>query len=269
MADTVVSSVASLQTTVAARGDRRRIALLSGGTTLVLLVVWELVARNSFDPATLAPPTTILRTIADDPDFFRPHIWATVWPAFKGWLVGNLLAVLAGVAVVLVPRIEQAVLQLAILTYAVPTLAIGPILVVTFDGDAPKSILAGLAVFFTTVVGTVLGLRSADRTSLDLIRAYGGGRWTIMRKARVPAALPSFMNALKISAPAAILGSILGDFFGSDKGLGTALVSSAFGNNGGLKWAVAVVMTALGGVGYLLIGVLGRAVTPWSAEGKH
>lgn len=261
MAETVLSSVASLQAGIAARGDRRKVLLLSGGTTLVLLALWEIVARSSFDAATLAAPSKILSTIADDPAFFRPHIWATTWPAFKGWFIGNLLAVLVAVIAVVYPRLEPSLLQLAILTYAVPSLAIGPVLVVTFAGDAPKSALAGLAVFFTTVIGTVLGLRSADPTSIDLIRAYGGGRWTVLRKARIPAAVPSFMNALRISAPAAILGSILGDFFGSDRGLGTALVSSAFGNNGGLKWAVAVVMTALGGLGYFLVGVAGKLVT--------
>ena len=64
-----------------------------------------------------------------------------------------------------------------------------------------------MSVFFTTVVGCLLGLRAAPRTSLDLVRAYGGSAWTMLRKVQLIAALPSLFAALKIAAPAAFLGA--------------------------------------------------------------
>src|SRR5690606_31828243 len=117
-----------------------------------------------------------------------------------------------------------------------------PIFQVTLDGDAPRSTLAGLAVFFTTLVGTIVGLRACDRASVDVIRALGGGRASVLRKARVRAALPDYFAALKISAPAAILGAIVGEFIGgSEDGLGVALIAARANADPARVWGIALV----------------------------
>ena len=129
--------------------------------------------------------------------------------------------------------------------------------------------LAAIAVCFTTMIGTILGLRSADKTSLDLVTAYGGNRFTQLIKVRIPAALPSFFNALRISAPAAILGAIIGDYAGGvDHGLGVMMVSSQFGAKIDLTWAIALVMTVLSLAGYLIIGFVGKRCTPWATTSQ-
>ena len=118
------------------------------------------------------------------------------------------------IAFVQIPLVERALLQLALASYCLPVIAIGPVLAVLFSGDTPKVILAALSVIFTTLIGTLVGLRSADRTSLDLIRAYGGGSWTQLWKVRLRASLPSMFAGLRIAAPAAMLGAIIGEYLG-------------------------------------------------------
>ena len=78
-----------------------------------------------------------------------------------------MLAIVLAVAFVQVPLVEKALLRVAIASYCLPIIAIGPILTFVLNGDAPKSALAGLLVFFPTLVGVVVGLRSADRAALD------------------------------------------------------------------------------------------------------
>ena len=119
--------------------------------------------------------------------------------------------------------------------------------------------------FFTTLVGTIVGLRACDRSSVDLIRALGGGRMAVLRRVRVRAALPDYFAALKISAPAAVLGAIIGEFIGgSENGLGVALIAARANADSARVWGVALVATAVAGLGYALIAFVGRLLTPWA-----
>jgi ABC-type nitrate/sulfonate/bicarbonate transport system permease component len=273
MADTerVDSTTTALTQTVSVGGERRRTIAMSVLAGLVLLSIWEIAARTYFEERkTLAPPTGAVRALISNWDAFPPHIKGTMIAGGKGWLIGNVIAIVCAVIAVLVPWTEQGFLQFAITTYSMPLLAIGPILSSVFHGDVTKTALAAIAVCFTTMIGTILGLRSADKTSLDLINAYGGNRFTQLIKVRVPAALPSFFNALRISAPAAILGAIIGDYAGGvDHGLGVMMVSSQFGANIDLTWAIALMMTLLSLAGYLLIGFVGQRCTPWATTSQR
>jgi ABC-type nitrate/sulfonate/bicarbonate transport system permease component len=152
-----------------------------------------------------------------------------------------------------------------VLRLAVPAVAVGPILSLVLDGDKPMAAMAGLSVFFTTLVGTLLGLRSADPTSLDLVRAYGGGRWQQMRRVRAIAALPSTLAALKIAGPAALLGAIIGEYLGRvDNGLGIAMTIAQQQLDVSRTWGIALVSGAVAGIAYGAVGLVARFALPWS-----
>ena len=122
------------------------------------------------------------------------------------------------------------------------------------------------SVFFTTLVGTLLGLRAADPLSLDLVRAYGGGRWQQLRRVQLVAALPGLFTSLKIAAPAAVLGAIIGEFLGGERGLGIAMVVAQQSLEVPRTWGIALVSGAVAGIGYALLGLVGRLVTPWAVS---
>ena len=185
-------------------------------------------------------------------------------------LIGNVVALVLAAVVLLVPQVEQVVTQMAIVTYCLPLVAIGPILVIVAGRDAPQGAsvaLAALSVFFTTVVGALLGLHAAPRTSLDVVAAYGGTRLTQLRKVRLLAALPNLFAALKIAAPAAFLGAVLAEYLGSggDQSLGRALIAAQSNSDAPQLWYLALVSGGVAGLAYALIGLVGRFVTPWSA----
>jgi ABC-type nitrate/sulfonate/bicarbonate transport system permease component len=127
-------------------------------------------------------------------------------------------------------------------------------------------VLAGLSVFFTTLVAVGTGLRAADRTSLDLVTAYGGGRWMLLRKVRAVASLPSVFTGLQIAAPAALLGAIIGEYIGADSGLGVLMISSQQSMQIPRTWAVALLGALIAGVVYALLGLVGRRLLPWATE---
>jgi ABC-type nitrate/sulfonate/bicarbonate transport system permease component len=232
------------------------------------LLLWWLLAATVFAAGRSVPtPWAVVRQLGKDGwSFYRPNIAATASEALQGFLWGNAIAIGLAVLVLLVPWLERPALQLAIASYCLPIIAIGPILTIVFSGRAPMVALAALSVFFTTLVGTLLGLRAADRTSLDLVSAYGGGRWQQLRRVQLIAALPSLFGALKIAAPAAFLGAIIGEWLGTgQQGMGIAMVVSEQQLDTSRTWGVALLCGLIAGVGYGIVALVSKLVTPWVA----
>jgi ABC-type nitrate/sulfonate/bicarbonate transport system permease component len=179
--------------------------------------------------------------------------------------VGNAAAIACALLVLLVPALERLVTQLAIVSYCLPIVAVGPILSLVFTGERPMQALAAISVFFTTLIGALLGLRSADPVSLDLVRAYGGGRWQQLRRVRMVAALPGTLAALRIAAPAALLGAIIGEYLGRvDAGLGVAMTISEQQLEVARTWGIALVSGTIAGLGYAVVGLIGQVALPWA-----
>ncbi|MFH5229659.1 ABC transporter permease [Antrihabitans spumae] len=234
---------------------------------LGLIVVWWLLAAFDVAGGTIPSPGTVVSTMYSDGwSLYGPNFGITASGALKGFLWGNALAIALAVAIILVPPIESLATQLAILSYCTPLLALGPIILVVFGGRTPTIFLAAMYCFFTTMVGTVAGLRSADPASLDLVEAYGGGAWQKFTKVRLIAAAPSTFAALKIAAPSAVLGAILGEYLGGvDSGIGVALTAAQTSYNVPRTWGMAIAAAALAGLGYAIVAAVARLVTPWTS----
>ena len=131
----------------------------------------------------------------------------------------------------------------------------------------PKATLAAMSVFFTTLVGMLVGLRSADQTALDVVHAFGGSSWQKVVKIRLRACLPSLFAALRIAAPAAVLGAIIGEYLGGDSGLRVAMINAEQAFEVDRTWGIALVATGVAGVAYAITSILGRMAMPWLPRG--
>ena len=211
-------------------------------------------------------PWSVVTHMRRDWHYYPTHLKATLGRAGLGYLWGNLVAVLIGLAFVLVPFLEKALMQIAVATYCLPIIAIGPILQVVLRGDAPKIALAALSVFFTTLIGMLVRLRSAEKTSLELVRVYGGGTFMQLRKVRLMAALPHLFAGLRITAPAAVLGAIIGEYLGGEKGLGIFMINSQQAFDVPRTWGIAIISTAVAGAGFALTSLVARIATPWAPK---
>lgn len=235
---------------------------------VVLVAVWSVLAVTAFSSMGSGVPTpwaVVEQLSTDGWSFYQPLIGATLGEALRRYVVGNGLALGFAALVLLVPWLERLVVQLAVASYCLPLVAIGPILSLLFSGTTPMITLSALAVFFTTLVGTLLGLRSTDPVTLDLVRAYGGGRWQELVKVRAIAALPATLTALKISAPAALLGAIIGEYLGHiDIGLGVAMTVSEASVQVPRTWGIALVSGLVAGIGYGLTALIARFALPWA-----
>ncbi|RIX28993.1 ABC transporter permease subunit [Amnibacterium setariae] len=239
---------------------------------VLIVVLWAVVAVSPFGRDGAIPtPLDVLQLFGravGDPSYWEA-IGVTSLAAGEGYLIGNGVALVLALIVLLVPRSEGLATQLAVVTSCLPLTAIGPLVAIMSQaGSRTTSVfLAALSVVFTTVIGSILGLKSANTTQLDVVRAYGGSRLTEIRKVRLIAALPSLLAALKIAAPAAFLGAVLGEYFavGLDSGIGVLLLNAQFYNDATRVWVLAITSGAVAGAAYFLIDRIGRLLTPWSA----
>ncbi|TNC20457.1 ABC transporter permease [Amycolatopsis alkalitolerans] len=248
----------------------RRFGGVAGAVLIVLL--WTVLALTAFRASGAVPtPLAVLRQYGTDGFAFYWHnMSVTLRGALLGFGWGNALGIAIALVALLLPRFEGVAAQLAVISYCIPLTAIGPVILVVQGGRAPTVFLAGMSVFFTTLVGALLGLKAADETSLDLIRAYGGGRWRQLVKVRIMAALPATFGGLQIAAPTALLGAILGEYLGGvDNGIGVALTASQQSYQVARTWGLALACGVVAGAGYLAIGFLGRLLTPWSGPSRQ
>lgn len=236
---------------------------------VVILVIWQILALTVLASTKVVPtPTDVVSQIWHDRSSYRANTITTLREALIGYFWGNLVAIALGLLFDLVPMVEGPLLRLAIALFNIPLVAIAPILVVVLSGDGPKAALAGLAVFFTTMIATVLGLRSADATSLDVVRAAGGGTWAALRKVKLWAALPSIFAGLRIAAPAALLGALIGEYLGANEGLGAAMIQAQSSFEVARTWGLALVVSVLAGALYVFASVLARLLTPWAGQNE-
>jgi ABC-type nitrate/sulfonate/bicarbonate transport system permease component len=253
------------------RGPREGMPAWVGGSigAAIILAVWEILALTVFHKlgSGVPTPTSVVSQFWTDLNsgLYGRNFGQTMKEAAEGFVVANILAIVLGIMFVQVPLVEKALLRIAIASYCLPIIAVGPILTFVMHGDEPKATLAGMLVFFPSLVGVVVGLRSADRNSLDLIRAAGGGSFAQLTKVRLRAALPSTFAALQIAAPSAILGAIVGEYLGQQgNGLGIMMIDAEQSLSIARTWGIALVCTGVAGLLYLVIGLIGRALAPWA-----
>jgi len=228
------------------------------GVTLLLLG-WELAARLLDGSFVLVGPVDVLGYLAGEWGLMSRALGVTLANAAAGYVIGNLAAVLlAGVALAW-PRSERVVTGLALLVFCLPLVATGPILRVFFGpGAGPQVVLAALAVYYTTLIPLLVGLRAAPDSWFDLVRSYGRGRFAALVHVRTMAALPYLFAGLQIAAPAAFLGAMVGEFTGAERGMGVLTVRAIRALDVEMTWALATVATFVAIAAYLAVGALAR-----------
>ncbi|MRR32307.1 ABC transporter permease, partial [bacterium] len=130
-------------------------------------------------------------------------------------------AMLFGYALARSRTLERLLSPYLVASQAIPVVAIAPLLVIWFGpGMFSKVLICALIVFFPVLVNTMVGLRAVPENLRDLMRALKANRLQMLRFLEIPAALPVFLGGLRIGATLAVIGAVVGEFVGADRGLG-------------------------------------------------
>ena len=230
------------------------------GTGLILLG-WELAARSLDGAHLLAAPSAVVLHIVENLGLYARALRTTLAEAATGFLFGNLAAVILAAIAALWPRSERVVSGLALIVFCLPLVATGPILRVLYGpGPGPQVTLAALAVYYTTLVPLLVGLRAVPASWIDMVRSYGRGRLAALLNIRARAALPYLFAGLQIAAPAAFLGAMVGEFTGAERGMGVLTIRAMRALDVEATWALAAIAAVVSILAYAAIGLLARAV---------
>ena len=188
------------------------------------LASWQLTVYFTELPAFILPsPADVgirfARTLLDG-SLLR-HSLVTLSEVLLGLLTGTAAATILGYFLAKSRLFERILAPYLVASQAVPVVAIAPLLVIWFGpGIFSKILICALIVFFPVLVNTVVGVRAVPAALRDLMRSLRATRWQMLRYLEIPAALPVFLGGLRIGAALSVIGAVVGEFVGADKGLG-------------------------------------------------
>ncbi|MGI8828554.1 MAG: ABC transporter permease [Candidatus Limnocylindria bacterium] len=238
-----------------------------------VLLVWELAVRGFGVRAFILPaPSAIGAALIENwgagrwPLFEAARV--TLFEAVGGLLIGTTVGLIVAFGIARWATARDAVLPFAIAANAIPIIAIAPIFNAWFGITNPlsKMMIAALLVFFPIMINVTRGLTQVEPSALELMRSYAASDWEVLRKLRLPNALPYFLTALKVATTLSLIGAIVGEYFGGASNvIGRVVVQSASALRFDVTWA-AILLGAVTGIAfYLAIVALERALIPWHA----
>jgi NitT/TauT family transport system permease protein len=226
----------------------------------VFVVAWKLVVLvGGYPPFILPSPEVVgqrfIRAWADG--IIEPHALATLVEIGLGFAVGAGTGLLVGYALARSVLVERIISPYVVAAQATPILALAPLLALWFGpGLFGKVVICGLIVFFPIAVATMVGVRSVDRGLLELARSLRATRRQVLTTLEIPGALPSILGGLRVGVTLAVVGAIVGEWAGADRGLGV-LVNLARGSLFDIPLMFATLATiALIGIALYLVVVL-------------
>jgi NitT/TauT family transport system permease protein len=248
---------------------RRRAWLETALSVVALVAVWEVVTRliGARFPV-VPPPSTILAAGAQASYPIWLNLRLTLIEAAIGLTAGSLFGLLLAATFVAWPRTEATLYNLVVTVHSIPLVAVAPILLIWFGvGIAAPALVAALACFFPMVVNATRGFRAASPSSLDLMRVLGASATQSLLRVRLPASVPFIIAALKIGAPASVLGATVGEWLGT-AGIGYLLFSSMANFQVPLLWATMLVAASVAAVGYLAFAGIERLTLAGRGRGN-
>ncbi|HAL17023.1 MAG TPA: ABC transporter permease, partial [Anaerolineaceae bacterium] len=203
---------------------RRARLFLTPISMILALVLWELVARIANLPAFILPtPGRVFERFiqaASDGTLLR-HTLATLLEVVLGLITGTVLATFTGYWIARSRMFEKLIAPYLVASQAIPIVAIAPLLVIWFGpGMGTKVLICSLIVFFPVLVNTVVGLRAVPEDLRTLMRSLRATRLQNLKYLEIPAALPVFLGGLRIGATLSVIGGVIGELVGSNRGLG-------------------------------------------------
>lgn len=231
-----------------------------------LILLWELAVRAlSVPDYTLPAPSKILQTLPTIYELKADAFYTSVQEALPGFLIGSSLGFLLAVVAGRFSFVARGVLPFAVISNSIPIIGIAPIAVVLFGfGWQSKAFIVAILTVFPMLINAYRGLTSVDHLSVQLMDSYAANGLQMFFKLRLPASLPYIFNGLKINSTLAMIGAIVGEYFGAEsEGLGYYIKTEAGSLAMDEVWSAVVVACAIGISAYLIIVLLERLLTSW------
>jgi NitT/TauT family transport system permease protein len=220
-----------------------------------VIVIWELSVWLFKIPVYLIPaPSSVgkallvgLQEPLTSPQGFYLHAGYTILESLIGFAVGSGLGIVLGALMAQFILVEKTVLPYVVAFQSLPKVAIAPLFVIWFGfGIESKAVIAALISFFPLLINTSVGLKSVEQERIDLLRSLAATRWQIFRIVKVPSALPFIFAGLDMAIIYSLLGAVVGEFVGGQRGLGVVILQLNFNMDIAGVFATLAILAAIG-----------------------
>jgi NitT/TauT family transport system permease protein len=222
---------------------------------LLFCVVWEVACIVMKIPDYIVPtPHRVVQKIIESGSLLYTHSLTSMAEIVLGFVLASVCALICAIAMVHSRRVEAVLEPFLVVSQVIPKVALAPLFIIWFGhGILPKIIIAMLIAFFPVLVNAVVGLRSIDAEILELMESIAANKRQTFWRVRLPNSLPYIFPALKVAALLSIVGAMVGEFVGSDRGLGYLMIIGDVNLDTDLLFASLVVVTVFGMIVYAVI----------------
>ena len=251
------------------RPVRRALLLIAPFAGLTAFFVgWEIYVHvRNLRPLTLPLPSDVIRHVAENPGFYAQNGWVTVQEAFWGFLIAFVAALFVATWMAHSQFVERATTPVIVLMQSTPVAVLVPIFLLWFGFSPwPKILTAMLFAWVPFVANALIGLRSIDEDTHELLRSVNASRWEIYWRLRFPHSLPYLFAAGRICVGLALVGAVVGEFFNSRDGLGNAARVAQSRLLVDQLWGSVFVLAFIGVFFVLLLIAVEKRVLRWHAS---
>jgi NitT/TauT family transport system permease protein len=193
------------------------------------------------------------------------HVGVTALEIGGAFVVAGAVGVALGIAVAWTPLLSRALVPFLVFVNTLPKVAVAPLFLLWLGyGVVPNMLIGALIGFFPVVINTAVGLSQVDEELLDLGRVFNAPKWKVFTTIRIPNAYPYILSALKVTATAAVVGAIVGEFVASQQGLGYVIITTQGSMNTPVAFAALVWISLVGLAVYGLVVLAARRIAPWA-----
>jgi NitT/TauT family transport system permease protein len=234
-------------------------------TVAGLIIFWEIYVQVMKTPVYILPaPSRIVHEFIEYWPRLLVNAGVTLSEVLIGFLCAVAIAVPLAVLITYSHFAERAIYPLIVATQSIPKVAIAPLLLAWVGyGMAPKIVIVVLLSFFPIVINSVVGLKSASAEMIYLARSMGCSAWQTFWKFRMPQALPNIFAGLKLGSVLSVIGAIVAEFIGADRGLGYLILVAGSTFDIARQFTSIIVISAIGMTFFWVIGWLERIAVPW------
>ncbi|MBS4804655.1 MAG: ABC transporter permease [Clostridium sp.] len=235
---------------------------------VLLLIIWQVVVTaGGIEKYIMPAPTDVIKVLVTEFKTMIPHILATLYEGMVGFLIAIVLSIILAIIMDRFSLVKKALYPVLVISQTIPTVALAPLFIIWFGfGALPKIIVVVIVCFFPIVISIVDGLEGVDKDLINHFKLMGASKLKVFLHLKLPYGMINFFSGMRIAATYSIMGAVIGEWLGGDKGLGVYMTRARSAYALDKMFAAIVIIVVISMAIFLLVSLMEKVFTPWNNE---
>lgn len=231
----------------------------------ILLLLWEIVIYlGKVDKFIMPAPSDIIKVLIKDFSSIYPHMLVTLYEGIVGFIIAIIGAMILAIIMDSVNFIKKTLYPVLVISQTVPIIALAPLFIIWFGfGSLPKIIVVVIVCFFPIAISIVDGLQGVDKDLINHFKLMGASKFQIFIHLKLPYGMINFFSGMRIAVTYSIMGAVIGEWLGGDKGLGVYMTRARSSYALDKMFASILIIVVISMLLFLLVGIIEKIFTPW------